>query len=50
MHHCRAGVALTLYSNQQTFDSLDSIQDSVNSATDYGVEYAEDLINVCVYS
>jgi prominin 1 len=40
-----AGVVLTLYSNQQTFDSLDSVQDSVNRATDYGVEYAERLIN-----
>ena len=44
---CRAGVVLTLYCNQQTFDSLDSIQESVNTATDYGVEFAEDLINVC---
>jgi hypothetical protein len=46
IHHHRAGVVLTLYSNQQTFDSLDSVQDSVNRATDYGVEYAERLINV----
>ena len=45
--HCRAGSVLTFYTNQQTFNSLDSIQDSVDRATDYGVEFAEDLINVC---
>ena len=39
-------MVLTFYSNQQVFDSLDSVRVSVNSATDHAVEFAEDLLNV----
>ena len=47
--HGRSGVVLTFYSNQQCFDSLDGVRVSVNAATDHGVEFAEDLINVCIH-
>ena len=42
-------MVLTFYSNQQAFDSLDSVRVSVNAATDHGVEFAEDLINVYIH-
>ena len=48
-HTGRSGVVLTFYSNQQCFDSLDGVRVSVNAATDHGVEFAEDLLNVCIH-
>lgn len=46
-HTRRSGVVLTFYSNQQSFDSLESVHVAVNTATDHGVQFAEDLITVC---
>ena len=42
----RSGVVLTFYSNQQSFDSLESVRVSVNAATDDAVSFAEVLLNV----
>lgn len=40
-----SGVVLTFYSNQQSFDSLKSVHVAVDTATDHGVQFTEDLIN-----
>ena len=42
----RGGVVLTFYTNQQSYDSFDSLRVSANTATNDAVIFTEDLLNV----
>jgi len=43
---CSVGVVLAFFSNEQTYNSLDDAQVTINSVADVGVDYINDTLNV----
>lgn len=40
------GVVLSFYSNEQSFDTIESLQDTVEEIIDTGVDYMNDFLSV----
>ena len=47
LHHS-VGVVLSFVTNERSYDSIDSLQETVNGIIDTAVDYMDDIINVCV--